>query len=145
MLVKSKYNPERQWYDFKNVMYFGDDFRNKGRLSFDCDEYIIKKYMAIFKFHPNSPKIKKPILTISNVGLISIEELKKFKTAKIIKEKDVKTTFKDHAFHLPLFIETLSGTDINFMYESKEYLDEIAIIEQHKPILFKPKTKRNAR
>jgi len=140
MLIESKYKPDKKHYEYNHVFYLGDDFGNKGRLCFDINPDTIKRYQIKSMMHPSAPKIDVPIERMS----ISLEEskdiLKFCKTAKIIKQPTIKQ--QTFAFNLPIFLNALSNTDIDFLYESKEHLDQVAIIEQHKPMLFKPKPKK---
>jgi hypothetical protein len=126
----------------------GDDFENKGRLSFDCEVWKIQKLIALYKIHKNLPKITVKVKRITNPKPIT-EEIKKAgierlgflpKTLKYGAEEEVEE--KIDAFHLPKFIKVLKSTDIQFIYEAKEYLDNQAVINQHKPLMFNPKRKR---
>lgn len=149
MKVLNYNTSDKPYYKFNNTYYLQDDFGNMGRLSFDDERLTIVRLITIFKFHPNTPKIKRrkeifpsTIISIKKKGevKIDIEEIKKFKTAKIVTIKnDDDNYYMADSFHLPLFIEMLLKTEVKFMYEPKEYLDKIALEENHKEPLFTPK------
>jgi len=138
----------KEHYDFKNVQYLGDDFEQKGKLSFNCESWRIKKFMVLSMFHNSSPKketIKKEIL---NPQLIN-EEIKKAvierlgflpKTLKVGILEETKK--ENYAFSITRFIRALQNTDIEFIYESKAYIEKKATEEHHKPLMFNPKRKR---
>lgn len=137
MRVVSKFNPEKKFYEYKHRMELHDDFGDEGRLCFDEDMYQIKKYMALFVLNPNTPKKNihiKP-LQLPNEFFEDIDFSKMSGFKKIIYNPNV---IKVNSFHLQKFITALSNTDIDFLYESKSYLDEQAVKEQHKPLMFKP-------
>jgi hypothetical protein len=138
----------KEHYDFKNVQYLGDDFEQKGRLSFNCKPWRIQKLMVLSKLHKNSPKQKVTVKRITKPQPIT-EEIKKAvierlgflpKTLKVGSLKEIE--IEEDAFSLTVFIKALRSTDIEFIYEPKGYIDNQAVINQHKPLMFNPKRKR---
>jgi len=144
MKVLNSNTPDKPHYRFENTMYLGDDFGNKGRLSFETTRDEIKKLIVLFKCNKNTPKkdMRIGIISVDNTlhpGL-ELKTISNLKTAKKVKV-NVDETIKVDAFHLPLFIQNLQSTSIKFLYESKEYIEKQSEINQEKEPLFNPKPK----
>lgn len=143
--ILNENTPDKPYYKFENTFYLNDSYGNQGRLSFEINTDEMKRLIALFMVNKNTPKrMVGPI--IAPAGLLDNPELElqHLKTFRKTTDKEEKL-FPVPTLHIPLFIDTLKKTDIKFLYESREYVEQQAALRQEKEPLFNPKPKNHDR